>query len=477
VFGQAGAGNEVSSTRTTKPALWASNTSAYASMLSSAGKKVGPNVLLKVMSGDNISGQAPYYYQNAVTNTSGANNLLTSVVSSLVNAITGSTATNSVTKGASGNINTTLTGDFQFNGATGPDASNASGNMPKAYFTILFFDERFNYIEESSTSRRVATAGDGATALTLTNIKAPKNGYAYIYVSNESAEPVYFDNIQVTHEHKQIIEEDHYYSYGLKIAAISSKKLGDPSEVQLKNNYLYQSYYSEFDEDIAWNDFNLRSYDPQIGRFVNIDPYDQFASSYIGMGNNPINSIDPSGGFSLSSITGIKSGLANVAISAFGGTFVGAVVGFVADGDGLKGAAIGGSIGLLAGLRIEFGPAAGSLVQNTAEAILNREPPQNKYAQYASLAAFHSGKEGVFIHLVFESLTPEIYQHTVEAQAAGQPKILTYDSDKKAQNRRRKISPVQEVSNGQRENPVTNIHSLVQRKEVLIMVKPLQLEW
>jgi RHS repeat-associated protein len=322
------------------------NTSAYASMLSSAGKKVGPNVLLKVMSGDNISGEAPYYYANPVTNSSGANNLVGSVLTTLINAITGSAATNSVTKGASGNINTTLTGNVPFGTATGPDASNASGNMPKAYFTILFFDERFNFIEENSTSRRVATAGDGATALTLANIKAPKNGYAYIYVSNESAEPVYFDNIQVTHEHKQIIEEDHYYSYGLKIAAISSRKLGDPNEGQLRNNYLYQGDYSEYDEDIAWNDYPLRNYDSQIGRFVNADPYNQFANPYTGIGNDPVNLIDPSGGWAS---TGLFEGLSNfgkIAVTTFGGAIIGGAIDLLSGGDGGKGLLIGAGVGL-----------------------------------------------------------------------------------------------------------------------------------
>jgi RHS repeat-associated protein len=258
-----------------------------------------------------------------------------------------------VTKGASGNINTTLTGNVPFGTATGPDASNASGNMPKAYFTILFFDERFNFIEENSTSRRVATAGDGATALTLANIKAPKNGYAYIYVSNESAEPVYFDNIQVTHEHKQIIEEDHYYSYGLKIAAISSRKLGDPNEGQLRNNYLYQGDYSEYDEDIAWNDFALRSYDPQIGRFVNIDPYDQFASPYVGMGNEPVDNVDPSGGWTLASITGSTNVFFNTAVTTIAGGLIGGIVDFATGGNG-KGALIGAGIGFSTGLGISI---------------------------------------------------------------------------------------------------------------------------
>ncbi|MDA3616859.1 RHS repeat-associated core domain-containing protein, partial [Polluticaenibacter yanchengensis] len=55
--------------------------------------------------------------------------------------------------------------------------------------------------------------------------------------------------------------------------------------------------FNELDEDLGWHDFTLRSYDPQIGRFLQADPYDQFASGYVGMGNDPVNGVDPSGGF------------------------------------------------------------------------------------------------------------------------------------------------------------------------------------
>jgi hypothetical protein len=42
----------------------------------------------------------------------------------------------------------------------------------------------------------------------------------------------------------------------------------------------------------------LRSYDPQIGRFLQHDPYGQFASGYVGMGNDPGNNVDEDGGLS-----------------------------------------------------------------------------------------------------------------------------------------------------------------------------------
>jgi len=114
----------------------------------------------------------------------------------------------------------------------------------------------------------------------------------------------------VRHDRGRIIEENHYYAFGLKIAAISSKAYGAPN-----NNYGYQGDVSEMDDDLGWNDFELRSYDPQIGRFLQNDPYDQFASGYVGMGNDPVNNIDEDGGLSLSfgdGVSTVSEGINNV---------------------------------------------------------------------------------------------------------------------------------------------------------------------
>jgi len=155
---------------------------------------------------------------------------------------------------------------------------------------------------------------------------------------------VFFDNLQVRHDRGRIEEENHYYAHGLKIAAISSKAYGAPD-----NNYGYQGDFSELDDDLGWNDFELRSYDPQIGRFLQNDPYDEFPSPYTGMGNDPVNNIDPTGGF-----LGL-SPLASIAVSALGGAIVGAAIDITSGGDGTKGLAIGAGAGLLCGFGVNFG--------------------------------------------------------------------------------------------------------------------------
>jgi RHS repeat-associated protein len=302
------------------------------------------NVLLKVMAGDQLSATTQYYYQNAVTNTTG-NNLTSSIVTALVQSILGSPATG-LAKGNTTNISTQLNANTAFNTATAPDASNATGTNPKAYMTIVFFDERFNFVSEGSTALRVNQQGDNAAPLVLANIKAPKNGFAYIYLSNESNEPVYFDNFTVSDNRGRIIEENHYYAFGLKIAGISSVKLGDVNEGSLKNNYQYQGDFSEMDEDIGWNDFELRNYDAQVGRWVQQDPFHEFIDLYSDMGNDPISNIDPGGGWAA---TGLFEGMSRagiVATTTLGGAIVGTAVDLLSGGDGGKGLLIGAGAGL-----------------------------------------------------------------------------------------------------------------------------------
>jgi len=273
IFGQTGAGNEVATTRYNTPSGWTGNTTAKVSRLgTNAGKNVGPNTLQKVMAGDKITATVQYYYSE---NAGGNTNIASMIVGSIVPALSGGSVPSIVAEHGS-NISTQLGGTTGFINAVQPNGTNPSGNTPQAFLTVLFFDERFKFIEAADggvAQQQVASSvGSGGATLTLPNIKAPKNGYAYVYVSNQSNNDVYFDNLQVQVAMGNIIEENHYYSYGLRITTLSSRKLGDSYEGNLKNNYLYNGK-EVFDEaDLNWYDYGFRNYDPQIGRFTQLDP-------------------------------------------------------------------------------------------------------------------------------------------------------------------------------------------------------------
>ncbi|WP_375334368.1 RHS repeat domain-containing protein [Flagellimonas sp. C4] len=80
-----------------------------------------------------------------------------------------------------------------------------------------------------------------------------------------------------------------YYPFGMPMP---NRNLEDANGYR----YGYQGQYAEEDKETGLNAFELRMYDSRIGRWTSPDPYGQFHSPYIGMGNNPISRIDPTGG-------------------------------------------------------------------------------------------------------------------------------------------------------------------------------------
>jgi RHS repeat-associated protein len=62
-------------------------------------------------------------------------------------------------------------------------------------------------------------------------------------------------------------------------------------------NFPYGYQGQEKDAATGLTNFELRQYDPRIGRWYNPDPYGQHHSPYLAMSNNPVSNIDPDGGW------------------------------------------------------------------------------------------------------------------------------------------------------------------------------------
>jgi RHS repeat-associated protein len=139
------------------------------------------------------------------------------------------------------------------------------------------------------------------TVTTRNNVALNKSGYLYVYISNETPNiDVFFDNLQVTHLRGPLVEEAHYYPFGLTMAGISSKALNFGKENKFKYNSGTELSHKEFSDcsGLEIYETSYRGYDPQIGRFWQPDPLSDVShtfSSYAYANNNPICLNDPSG--------------------------------------------------------------------------------------------------------------------------------------------------------------------------------------
>ncbi len=70
--------------------------------------------------------------------------------------------------------------------------ANANDERPQAYLNYVFFDELLRPVDGDNGFDRVKSTKDDIVQMAEKTVK--QNGYVYVYLSNESSEPVYFDD-------------------------------------------------------------------------------------------------------------------------------------------------------------------------------------------------------------------------------------------------------------------------------------------
>ena len=172
---------------------------------------------------------------------------------------------------------------------------------PAAFLNYFIFDEKYKVVpEESGIIQISGPGGEWNDLSTAANIPVNRNGYLFAYISSASNTAASFDQVKITYYQGNLLEEDHYYPYGL---VLSSNTL-NPAE---KNNIKYSSQELQHDEftnaagnksGLVLNDYGARMQDPQLGSWWRIDPSTYMypgVSPYTFALDKPINAVDPDG--------------------------------------------------------------------------------------------------------------------------------------------------------------------------------------
>ncbi|MFN8289024.1 MAG: N-acetylmuramoyl-L-alanine amidase [Chitinophagaceae bacterium] len=263
--------------------------------LNSTTGKTGLGITLKVMAGDRIDifGRSYYFQNNTGGNAANTSVPVLELLSGLLAAPGSATAGAHTSTAELNSVPAVTTPLAAYQGDPARNNSNYP-QRPRAFINYIFLDEQFRPVSGNAGFSAVSDQPGLKDHMSeLQNKVAARNGYVYIYISNESPVNVFFDNLQVVHTRGPVLEETHYYPFGLTMAGISSKSInfGRPQN-KMKFNGIEQN--TELELDIY--DARYRNLDPQIGRFWQLDPKpNEIFSLYTAMANNPILYSDPLG--------------------------------------------------------------------------------------------------------------------------------------------------------------------------------------
>ncbi len=270
-------------------------------------KRVGPSLVLKVMVGDTVQITAKAFYKSQQI----AQNKTTSPPVDMLGALISAFGDQNVPQAGHGaavsaNLsNTPFNNNFSnaYQRLKDKDTKASNPMRPKAYLNFVLFDEQFLLVDKNSGVKQVQEKPDEMQELVKEKMVMDQSGFLYVYASNESVQDVYFDDIVVMNAPGPLLEEMHYYPFGLTMKALSSKALN-----KLENKYLFNGKELQREElstgeGLDWYDYGARMYDPQIGKWHAMDPKTEeyFGySPYTYAINNPVNRVEIAGKWSVS---------------------------------------------------------------------------------------------------------------------------------------------------------------------------------
>nr|WP_295869882.1 DUF6443 domain-containing protein [uncultured Chitinophaga sp.] len=273
------------------------------------GRKVGPSIVLRVMAGDTIQISAKAFYKSGgPVNNNKAESNAENILADLVHAFNGQGYTDNGIHNAGDVSNfTPFSSNFYNNDyrrlkeKENPNVEKSTEQRPKAYLNFVMFDEDFKMVEENSGVRQLRAEPDQLQSLGQGEMIIKKTGFIYAYTSNESPQDVYFDNVTVGLNSGPLLEEAHYYPFGLVMAGISYNSLRGTNYPENKFKYNGKELQNkEFSDGsgLEWHDYGARMYDHQLGRWHSVDQLTDKHPNwtpYNYVVNNPMLLVDPDG--------------------------------------------------------------------------------------------------------------------------------------------------------------------------------------
>lgn len=150
---------------------------------------------------------------------------------------------------------------------------------------------------------------EGYVKATVVGLNPSNPDYAFNYVYNYTD---HLGNIRLSYTKDpqtgklKILDENHFYPFGLKHNKTSSFTIVSPNFVDVivapvANNpydYRFQGQELQDDHDLNWYSYRFRNYDPAIGRFFNVDPLTEEYhdwGEYVFSGNRVVDSFELEG--------------------------------------------------------------------------------------------------------------------------------------------------------------------------------------
>jgi len=172
-----------------------------------------------------------------------------------------------------------------------PTAVNStSSTIPNGYLRGVFYNKDGQPVITGAQIAYLQSSTGSWQDLELT-FTATERGYLQVFVANESDQEVFFDDMVVEHTPQLIVQENHYYPFGMNLAGI--EKQGKP-----EHKFQYMSKEKEISFGLNIIETDWRGYDAALGRFHAIDKMAESMDAitpYHYSFNNPIIMNDPSG--------------------------------------------------------------------------------------------------------------------------------------------------------------------------------------